>query len=501
MLVAERPALTDDMPSLAIALAATLCFATGAVVGVTKLLQILATTDPADRRGWATSSEAVAEEFLVTFGLAKAVGNLVAGAVADGKGRVVCMLVGWAFGVVFVGAVLISRSWTAAVISDLLLGMNQALCWSASLFVCHDVLGPAHRGVASGLVETSGYFAVALSSVVVNASGVERFTELHIALLVLCLGCAALTLLGLHETRPRAACFRASLDSRASSNAMTPCPLTLRRWPAACVAFGHTSCIDSGLMACCLVGLCLNLSTAYAWGAMSRWLAVTTNGERSGLLSTGSVLMLYSTPKGVSQLPAGYLADSPRFPRCTAHRLVMLGLVSNSLALLALAALTGGEGSVNCGETLETHRICGERALTYAAPLAFMLGVGTACAYSPVLACVAARANEEWRASALGAYRFWRDLGYAVGGLLLGSATDSLGGPVAAPLLAALALLLAALVFARAYTTPSSEPDVSDNPDRSFAWLAEEVVVSGTEDAIELQGSTSLLQPSNVTRS
>ena len=66
------------------------------------------------------------------------------------------------------------------------------------------------------------------------------------------------------------------------------------------------------------------------------------------------------------------------------------------------------------------------------APLAFTLGAGTACAYSPIMACVASRAEPSWQACALGAYRFWRDLGYAVGAVLLGRSTDSAGSPWAA---------------------------------------------------------------------
>ena len=52
-------------------------------------------------------------------------------------------------------------------------------------------------------------------------------------------------------------------------------------------------------------------------------------------------------------------------------------------------------------------------------------GAGTALAYSPLLACAAARSDPSWRASAIGTVRFWRDLGYAVGGVLLAQAVVS----------------------------------------------------------------------------
>ena len=51
--------------------------------------------------------------------------------------------------------------------------------------------------------------------------------------------------------------------------------------------------------------------------------------------------------------------------------------------------------------------------------------------YSCVIAAVAESADPSWRSSAVGSYRFWRDLGYAVGGLLLGYVTDQAGTFVA----------------------------------------------------------------------
>ena len=205
-------------------------------------------------------------------------------------------------------------------------------------------------------------------------------------------------------------------------------------------------------MSCCVVGLCLNLSTAYAWGAMSRWLA--SIGGHGGL-SVGSILFLYSVPKGVLQLPAGRLADSRWRCGVGAKGLVLVGLGVNVTVLVAFAATVAGAG----GADVDTpgnffHRVPAYQAFrrltitTVVAPLAFLLGAGTACAYSPIMACVASRADPAWRASTLGAYRFWRDAGYAVGGILLGATSDRTGSPSAAPLLAAAALLFAAILFA-----------------------------------------------------
>lgn len=115
----------------ALFLAALLAFAAGALVGFSKLLQILSTT--AEGR-FETTSEAVAEEFIITFGLSKAVGNVIAGCIADSHGRCTCMIAGWICGALFSGLLLLCHTWSAVVWCDLLLGLNQGLCWSAALF-------------------------------------------------------------------------------------------------------------------------------------------------------------------------------------------------------------------------------------------------------------------------------------------------------------------------------------------------------------------------------
>jgi len=47
--------------------------------------------------------------------------------------------------------------------------------------------------------------------------------------------------------------------------------------------------------------------------------------------------------------------------------------------------------------------------------------------YPTLLAAITDHADPAWRASSLGVYRFWRDLGYAAGALLAGAVADLLG--------------------------------------------------------------------------
>ena len=58
---------------------------------------------------------------------------------------------------------------------------------------------------------------------------------------------------------------------------------------------------------------------------------------------------------------------------------------------------------------------------------ALLLGIGTAMVYPALLAAIGDVAHPSWRASAVGVYRLWRDLGYAIGALLAGLTADAFG--------------------------------------------------------------------------
>ena len=69
-----------------------------------------------------------------------------------------------------------------------------------------------------------------------------------------------------------------------------------------------------------------------------------------------------------------------------------------------------------------------------------MLGIGTAMVYPTLLAAIGDVAHPSWRATSVGVYRLWRDLGYAIGALLAGITADAFG-------LAAALWVIAGLTF------------------------------------------------------
>ena len=52
------------------------------------------------------------------------------------------------------------------------------------------------------------------------------------------------------------------------------------------------------------------------------------------------------------------------------------------------------------------------------------LGIGTALVYPTLLAAISDVAHPKWRATSLGVYRFWRDLGFVFGAIGIGFVAD-----------------------------------------------------------------------------
>src|SRR5205823_844994 len=88
-----------------------------------------------------------------------------------------------------------------------------------------------------------------------------------------------------------------------------------------------------------------------------------------------------------------------------------------------------------------------------------LLGLGTALVYPTLLAAISDLAHPDWRASAVGVYRLWRDGGYAFGALLAGLVADLLGVPWAIGVIAALTFASGVVVFGRMHETLPSMRD------------------------------------------
>jgi MFS family permease len=154
---------------------------------------------------------------------------------------------------------------------------------------------------------------------------------------------------------------------------------------------------DRTLSSVCQAGLVNNLNDGMAWGMFPLVFA----GAGMNLAQIGTLAAIYPATWGVVQLFTGALSD----------RIGRKGLIAAGMWVQAFGI----------GVVVESRDFAG-----FAAGGA-LLGVGTAMVYPTLLAAIGDVAHPSWRASAVGVYRLWRDLGYAAGALLAGIAADLFG--------------------------------------------------------------------------
>jgi MFS family permease len=396
----------------------------GGMVGQERsLLSLLAT----EVFGLAAVSAALT--YIVAFGLTKAATNFLAGALADRYGRKPVLVAGWLLGLPVPLLIIWAPSWGWVVAANVLLGINQGLCWSTTVIMKIDLAGPERRGLAMGLNEAAGYLAVAvtayLTGLIAARAGLrpEPFS-LGLAYAGLGLG---LSTLAVRETRGHAQ-LEARLTNAGRSASEDPAPdmgvgsAGVER-PSTREVFVRTSLREPALSACSQAGLVNNLNDGLAWGLLP--LLFTRGGLPIG--QVGLLAALYPAVWGLGQLLTGPLSD-----RLGRKPLITAGMLLQALALAGTAVA----GSL----------------LPWAAG-AILLGVGTAMVYPTLLAAVGDVAHPSWRATAVGVYRLWRDTGFAVGALLAGLVADLAGLAAAVWVVAALTAASGLVVAVRMYET------------------------------------------------
>jgi MFS family permease len=393
----------------------------GGMVGQERtLLPLLAR----DVFGLATFTAALT--FLIAFGATKAVMNGLAGTLSDRFGRKPVLVIGWFAGIPVPLLIIWAPSWSWVVVANVLLGVNQGFTWSTTVNMKIDLVGPHRRGFAMGLNEASGYGAVGLTALAtgfIAAKAGLRPEPFFLGLAFAGLG-LGVSILFVRETRQFARLEAAHSLSR------TPQGLSMRE------VFVLTTLREPALSACSQAGLVNNLNDALAWGAFpllfaSRGLSV----EAIGVLAT-----LYPAVWGIGQLVTGGLSD-----RWGRKRLIVGGMWVQAAAI-ALMASTSGFAWWALGSVL--------------------LGVGTAMVYPTLLAAVGDVAHPGWRASSVGVYRFWRDLGFAFGGLVVGIVADlaSLGAAIwTVSALTAASGLVVALRMYETHPAPRERLDDSEH--------------------------------------
>jgi len=358
----------------------------------------------------------VALTFIIAFGIVKAAANFAAGTLCDRFGRKPVLIAGWLVGLPVPLLLIWAPSWSWVVVANALLGVNQGLSWSATVIMKIDLVGPRRRGLAMGFNEAAGYLAVAITALLTGyiAERVGLRPEpffLGIAYAGLGLG---LSLLFVRETREFARLESVSWDPSASGVSAT---LSMRD------VFMLTSFRDRALSSCSQAGMVNNLNDGLAWGVFPIYFAT----QGLGVGQIGLLTAVYPAVWGFGQLFTGALSD----------RIGRKWLIASGMAVQAVAI-----GAIAMGATVGAWAMASAR-----------LGVGTAVVYPTLLAAIGDVAHPQWRASAVGVYRAWRDGGFAVGALVAGVIADAVSIEAAIWAVAGLTALSALVVAVRMYET------------------------------------------------
>jgi MFS family permease len=181
--------------------------------------------------------------------------------------------------------------------------------------------------------------------------------------------------------------------------------------------FYVTSVGNASLFAACQAGLVNNLNDGMSWGLFPLFFAA----YGLPVEQIGIVKAVYPLTWGMLQISTGVLSD-----RVGRRGLITGGMIAQAIGIW-LTVLVPDYAAWLAGAVLQ--------------------GAGTAMVYPTLLAAIADHAHPAWRASGLGVYRFWRDLGYAIGALLSGIVADAVSVGAAIHLVAAITLASGVVTF------------------------------------------------------
>ncbi len=366
----------------------------GAMVGMERsILPAIAEQD------FHLAKQAAVLSFIVVFGVTKALTNYLAGRLSERLGRKHVLVGGWLVAVPVPFLLMWAPSWSWVLLANVALGVSQGLTWSTTVIMKIDLAGAKNRGLAMGLNEFAGYFAVAASTLATGWIAAHyglRPQPFYLGILFVALG-LGLSLFLVRETK-----HHVIHESRLHGELPPEGAPTQRE------VFWRTSLGDRNLSSVTQAGLVNNLNDGMAWGLFPLFFAAA----QMSLEQIGELAAIYPATWGLGQLFTGALSD-----RIGRKWLIAGGMWVQSIGIACVILANGFAGFATGG---------------------VFLGVGTAMVYPTLLATIGDVAHPSWRALSVGVYRLWRDLGYAIGALIAGVAADALGLSSAMWLVAAL---------------------------------------------------------------
>ena len=383
--------LSDNWRQIALLVAANM-FAGGMIGMERTILPGLAEEE------FGITSKTAVVSFIATFGLAKALTNLLAGSLTQRFTRRRILIAGWMIGIPVPLLLIWAPAWGWVIGANLLLGANQGLAWSMTVNMKMDLAGPRWRGLVLGFNESAGYLSLAavafLTGIIADSYGL-RPEPFYLGIGIAAAG-LALSVLFVRDTATHLALETASLSGQTAVPSSFKANFADATWRRPYL-FGLTQ-----------AGLVKNLNDGVAWGIFPLFFA----SQGLSLDRIAVLVAVYPLVWGVLQLSTGWASDIlGRKP------LIVVGMVLQGAAI----SLTAGVDSFGVW--------IGTMAL---------LGLGTALVYPTLLAAVGDAVPAIDRASVLGVYRFWRDSGFIIGALLAGAVADLFGFKPAIQLVAVL---------------------------------------------------------------
>ena len=349
----------------------------GAMVGIERtILPQLAETAFGIKAATATLS------FIIAFGVVKAFSNYFAGRLANKIGRKRLLVMGWLIALPVPLILLYAPTWNWVIFANVLLGIHQGLTWSTNVLMKIELAGEKQRGLAMGLNEFAGYLAVALAAFgtgwIAAHYGIRPY-PFYLGIGISFTG-LLLTVLFVNDTSGH------SLTEQKTSTI-----------PRLTNIIRQTTWEHPNLGAITQAGLVNNLNDGMVWGLLPMVLI----REGFSLAYVGWIAATYPAIWGIGQLFTGGLSD-----KMSKKKLLISGmLLQGTSILLMIPAATFWQYLL----------------------LAALLGIGTAMVYPTFLAGIAENTHPADRPQSLGIFRFWRDLGYAIGALLTGILADTFG--------------------------------------------------------------------------
>jgi MFS family permease len=314
------------------------------------------------------------------------------------------LILGWMAGLPVPFMLMWAPDWSWIIAANALLGVSQGLAWSMTVIMKIDLAGSRSRGLAVGLNEFAGYLAVGLTALatgyLASIYGL-RPEPIYLGVAYAILG-TALSVFLVRDTRAHVALEMGGATAAQPS-------LSFRQ------VFALTTYRDRNLFAASQAGLVNNLNDGMSWGIFPLFYSAFGLGlDRIGLLKA-----IYPIVWSLLQIITGPLSD-----RWGRKGLIVAGMWLQAVALL-LTALT--------------------RDFGWWLAASILLGIGTAMVYPSLIAAVSDASRPSWRARSLSVYRFWRDLGYAIGALAAGLIADAFGFAAAIAAIAGLTFLSGAV--------------------------------------------------------